>query len=60
MKDIIETDEDFDEFVKAIYGYFDAEVSDPIKSKTSCDHEYIWYNGIVDNYEYCRRCDEKK
>jgi hypothetical protein len=31
-----------------------------LDSDKECDHNYVWYRGFSDSYEYCEKCDIKK
>lgn len=47
----------FDRF----YGSWDMSVWDENKEDTkSCLHDFTTYNGFIEKYEYCKKCDKKR
>jgi hypothetical protein len=37
-----------------------ADISLQNLKKDSCNHEWVWYNGFTEQFEFCNKCDKKK
>lgn len=43
------------------FGQIDCTGSEVVKPKSNCVfHEWVWYTGLNETFEHCKKCGEKK